>query len=152
MKLENMMNDRLKGVSPEELVNILAGQDVVSDASLSSDHSDAGEDAQDSYPEDETAFLQRRIEKHMSQEADQLLNQNSLKEEEETQRLRLAIIDDPSLAESDKEGLINDFNANLQRINDLLDGDKDKSKSALNKRLQERAARRRAQNLLATQT
>jgi len=53
------------------------------------------------------------------------------------------ITEDQSLAETDKEDLINDFNANMQRISDLLDGDKDKSKNALNKRLQDRAARRR---------
>ncbi|CAG9336329.1 unnamed protein product [Blepharisma stoltei] len=108
------------------------------------------DDISDNEEEEEAAQLQLSPEEEMQKVMNGLLSKYIKEADYKTEAgknlLYDSIINNPELSEKDKQDLIADFNANIQRIELALDNEKSKSQESLNKRLMERAAKRRQKN------
>lgn len=126
--LKIMLGDRLSDVDPALL------REKLKEAKLESSDSESTE----SIPE--IAPVVENVNFAMNAFVD-FDNTTQIQKAEEMQNKILA---NPNLLDKDKEELLNDLNANMQRIEQALDRDWEQAQNDINKRLQERIARRRA--------
>lgn len=125
-----MLGDRLSDIDPVML------REKVKEAHLDSSE----DDAEEQIPEIVPLVVAENLNMAM----------NALKEAEAEDKAKRSkeifeqIMSNPNLVDSEKEELIKDFNASLQRLDQALDQDMEQAQKDISKRLQERAARRKA--------